>query len=372
MGGLSEIVDIFGQQNMLSGIQEAAKSYGESGLLDPKTAQLIQNSPRLGLEIIPQLMQQSAQMTALGQLNGQSANSNSQPSSLQQYVGFGDSSPNLTVPQGLPNTQTAADSQQPIQQAQPAQQQSNGMPQGLALLRYASVLGRGNIEAGLKALEAQKTLTAIPVGAAPPPEGQQYVNGQLQMVPGAITGADKEVDKNFADAWQTYNNAGGAQRTRQSLDVIDQTINALKKGTITTGGPVDRMAMEHGEPTATGQLFDAPVLVARNQIASAILPQAKALFGSRVTNFDAQSIVNSKGLDPMADTNTNIEKLQRLKTEIQSGQQDIQNSGNYFQQHNTLHGYQNPSPASSNITGQPSGVDPLLLDALKRRGLHGG
>lgn len=119
--------------------------------------------------------------------------------------------------------------------------------------------------------------------------------------------------------------------------------------------------MEGGEPTGLGKVFNRDVLIARNNISSAILPQAKALFGARVTNFDAQSLINSQGLDPMADTQTNINKLQNLVNSLKSGQQDLQTSGQYFQQHGTLAGYQpNANPVQPN---QPANnqVDPLGL-----------
>lgn len=358
MGLISELSGLNDQQTTLSSIQQAAKAFGQSGVLDPQTAQLIQENPRLGLEAIPQLIQRNIQMSALSQLGGsqqgsqQPSASAPAPSALQQYGSSGDQDPGAPVPQALPNM-----TQPQMQPSAPTAQQQNP---ALAQLRQAIILGNGDLGKGLTALKAQRELT-VPGGIGAIPEGQQYVNGQLQPIPGAVSKADQEVDKNFADSWQTYNNAGGSSRVQQSLNVIDQTIQDLKDKKITTGGPIDRLAMEHGEPSTTGALFDAPVLVARNQVASAILPQAKALFGSRVTNFDAQSIVNSKGLDPMADTQTNIDKLERLKTEIGAGQEDLQNSGNYFQQHHTLSGYQKPTSISPTPNSQSSSsVNPLV------------
>lgn len=177
-------------------------------------------------------------------------------------------------------------------------------------------------------------------------------NGQPQMIPGTVTPGQKEQDTNFAQSYQTYANEGGASRTQNALSVIDHTIDALKQNKLTTGDLSSRMSLDsEGKPSLIAQLGGSPVLVARNMIASAILPQAKALFGSRVTNFDAQSLINSQGIDPLADNATNIQKLTNLRNAVASGQQDLETSGQYFQQHGTLAGYQ---PNAGNSTPNTS------------------
>lgn len=178
-------------------------------------------------------------------------------------------------------------------------------------------------------------------------------NGQPQPIPGIPTAGQKEIDKNFADALQTYQNAGGAKRTADTIKTIEDVINQLKTGKVTTGDLRGRNALDNqGEPTEIGRNLDPSVLIARSLISSAILPQAKPLFGARVTNFDAQSLINSKGLDPMADKDTNIAKLQNLLAEIQSGQNDLINGGSYFNQKGSLAGYQPPmqQPTSGGAT----------------------
>lgn len=251
-------------------------------------------------------------------------------------------------------------------QNNPQMQQANLMAQ---YLRNASGLGGGQAptpaQNGFGGMSTPSTPDAPQGGQIPPsaPQPQQQGggfnpmgamlakqfglenmqigrNGQPEPIPGVPTAGQKEVDKNFADALQTYQNAGGAKRTADTIKTIQDVISQLRTGKITTGGLLDRNALNNeGAPTEIGRNLDPSVLVARNLISSAILPQAKPLFGARVTNFDAQSLVNSKGLDPMADTNTNISKLQNLLAEIQSGQSDLQNGGSYFNQKGTLSGY---------------------------------
>lgn len=191
------------------------------------------------------------------------------------------------------------------------------------------------------------------------PEGMQIsASGQPEQIPGVVTPGQKEQDTQFAQAWQTYANAGGAARTQNAISVVDDVINQLKSGQIKTGADDlgSRLAwnVDKNEPSQYGVLMNPTLLSARNRVSSAILPQAKALFGSRVTNFDAQAIVNSKGLDPISDTATNIQKLEQLKMELMSGQKDLMTSGQYFQQHGTLAGYQ---PAI--LQQQPAGQDQM-------------
>lgn len=190
------------------------------------------------------------------------------------------------------------------------------------------------------------------------PEGMQIGSGgQPEQIPGMITPGQKEQDTNFAQAWQTYSNTGGAERTQNAIATVDDIINQLKSGKIQTGGVGGAFALEGGEPSWIGKAMNSPVLVARTRISNAILPQAKALFGARVTNFDAQSLINSQGLDPMAPTDTNIQKLEMLKSSLLSGQKDLQNSGQYFQQHGTLSGYQ---PQIQSMTAPYSVPQPIM------------
>lgn len=202
------------------------------------------------------------------------------------------------------------------------------------------------------------------------PEGMQIgSSGQPEQIPGMATAGQKEQDTNFAQAWQTYSNTGGAARTQNAIQTVDDVINQLKSGKLKTGGMGAAFAMHNGEPTDIGKMFNRDLLVARTRISNAILPQAKALFGARVTNFDAQSLINSQGLDPMADTGMNIQKLEMLKNSLIAGQQDLQTSGQYFQQHGTLAGYQ-PSimqqPSSPNATTGASINPPSVGTATHR------
>lgn len=246
-----------------------------------------------------------------------------QPSPTPQNNGFGGMSTpaNANAPQGGQVPPSA-----------PAQQQETGQPTFNPMgAMLAKQFGMENMQIG--------------------------ANGQPEMIPGVITPGQKEMDTAFATALQTYQNAGGAKRTADTIKTVQDVINQLKTGKITTGGFLDRNALNNqGEPTEMGRNLDPSVLVARNLISSAILPQAKPLFGARVTNFDAQSLVNSKGLDPMADTETNITKLTNLINEIKAGQTDLQNGGQYFNKKGTLSGFQPVTQQTTDPQSDPLGI----------------
>jgi hypothetical protein len=349
------LFDYIGQQKDLSGLQDWAAAQAANGQLPQYLSDLAQNSPRTFQAMFPTIMQQQMGQQAITQLyGGGSQQQPQQPQSqatspLAQYGSQGDQDPNAPVPQILPQNGGSALGQ--IAQPQsPVASSSSGLPDQQRMRALTAINGGD----AAKALAMARSM-AVPPGSPAPPEGQRYdQNGNLQMIPGGVTKGQAEQDTNFAQSWQTYNNAGGAQRTQNALDMVDKTIADLKSGNLTTGGIIDRLALDKGEPSEIGKVLDPSVLVARNNIASAILPQAKSLFGSRVTNFDAQSLVSSQGLDPMASTDTNIQKLQKLKESIVAGQNDLQNSGSYYQQHGTLSGYQKPQSAQSSALSQVS------------------
>lgn len=207
-----------------------------------------------------------------------------------------------------------------------------------------------------------------------PQNGPLVNRGAILGKMGLIPAGQLEEDKNFSQSWQTYNNEGGDKRLQNSLDTIDQVISSLKKGQIETGGMGSRaLTSPEGTPMMGMQIVNPDAMVARNLISSAILPQAKALFGSRVTNFDAQSLISSQGLDPMADTNTNIQKLQKLRNATLQAQKELNASGKYFQQNGTLSGYQGLQGQSNSIkvqgpNGETGTIDPSELQPALQNG----
>ena len=346
---MSGLLDFIADQNSKSDLADWAQA--TLGQSNPGLAQLAAADPNSFRQLLPSIIQQQMGQQAITQLYG--GNSPTQPTQSQavpelQYGSQGDSNPNAPVPQGLPTQGTS-----PLAQLtqSPTQPVLNGLPDQ-SRLRALTVMSGGDPS---KAIALAKTLAAPP-GAGSAPEGMMYDPnnpGTLIRIPGSISKGQSEVDAPFAASYEQYNNAGGAQRTQDSIATVDNVIQQLKNKQITTGGLIDRLSMSHGEPTELGQVADGGMLAARNMVASAVLPLAKPLFGSRVTNFDAQSLVNSKGLDPLQTTDQNIAKLEQLKSEMISGQKDIENSGSYFQQHGTLAGYQKPS-ALATIAPQAS------------------
>jgi len=366
---LSDLVNIIGQQNTLSGIQKWAQAAGQSGQLDPNTAQLFQDSPRVAEQMMPALIQRQMQMQMLGINPQQGSASNPQLSSqggsaIQQYAGsVGDQNPNAPIPQGLPSQMPQGGAQQP--------QGGNALDQ----VRQAFALGNGNIEAGMKALQAQKALQ-IPPGTGPIPPGQQYQNGKLVNLPGAMTPGQQDRDKDFADIYTPFKNSGGQQTASSNLNAIQGVIDKLNNGSLTTGGPLDRFTFDgEGNPTDMGRAFNPELLAANQQVMKAVLPSSKALFGARVTQKEVAMNLMANGLSPYAPVAQNIQNLITLKNNLATAQQATAQAGQYFDKNGTLAGYQAPVPGidpvatPSNPQGATNQPTPQLLDALKKRGL---
>lgn len=362
MTDLSDIINIFGTQNNLSGLQEWAKAGGAAA--DPDYSHLAQLAPRTYAEMFPQILSRQQQMAGIGLIPDGSQKSS--PSALQQYAG--DQSPNSPVPQGLPDI------------PQPPQQPDQQAPSGISQLQQAFKYGGGNVEQGLKIMQAQKALQ-IPPGTGPIPQGQQYVNGTLQNIPGAMTPGQVDRDKDFADIYTPFKNTGGQQNAQSQIGGIDDVIKLLSKGQngedpkLTTGGPVDAFAFNNeGMPSDVGRIADKPLIYAQNQIAKAVLPSSKALFGARVTQGEVFRNLMANGLNPYASNEENISNLTTLKNNLTTAQNSLSKAGEYFDKNGTLAGYQGSVPgidANKPATPQtsPNQPNPALIDALKRRGL---
>lgn len=179
----------------------------------------------------------------------------------------------------------------------------------------------------------------------------------------AMTPGQKDVDSEFAKTYTNFANSGGSKNIDVANGIINQTIQGLTNGQIQTGRLTDRMSTDtEGHPTYMGKAIDPQVLIAKNRIDSTVAPLLKPLFGARVTNFDASSMMNSMGLNPMAKPEENIAQLQDLQKRLQGGQNDLQASGQYFQQHGTLAGYtgNQGQGAGAQTTTTPSVAPPQM------------
>lgn len=193
--------------------------------------------------------------------------------------------------------------------------------------------------------------------------GPTINRGAILQKMGLLTPGQQEEDKNFAQSWQSYNNEGGDKRLQNGIDTINDAISKLQKGEITTGGGGTRAFINpNGEPIFGSQFINPNAIVTRNLISGSILPQAKALFGARVTNFDANQLINSQGMDLMADTDTNIQKLERLRDATVAAQKELNESGNYFDQNGTLTGYQSTAPKEGTASGSANQATPTMTD----------
>lgn len=166
---------------------------------------------------------------------------------------------------------------------------------------------------------------------------------------GAISPGQKKEDENFAENFNSFNNSGGANNTNIALQKIDGVITALGQDpttgqpvhpTLNTGKITDRAAFDQsGHASIIGRAIDPDLLTAKSDIDGAVLPLAKPLFGSRITNFDAQNVMSSFGLNPYKTNSENISRLTQLKQQLTNAQSELYKSGDYFTKNGTLSGY---------------------------------
>lgn len=157
---------------------------------------------------------------------------------------------------------------------------------------------------------------------------------------GALSPGQKAVDDEFAKTFTTFNNSGGANNTNVALKQIDSVIGQLQNGQLNTGRLAERAGFDaQGHANIAGRMIDPDVAVQKNNLDSAVTPLLKPLFGARITNFDASSMMNSMGLNPQATNEQNIAKLNDLKQRLLGGQQELYKAGSHFNQYGTLAGY---------------------------------
>ena len=343
---MSGLLEFIADQNSKSDLANwAQKNLGDT---NPGLAQLAQADPNSFRQMLPSIIQQQMQQSALAQLSAPSPATS--PAAAPQYAGsVGDSQPNAPIPQGLPSNYdpTSSEGQSyygnaaQSQTAQPTQQQTTAQQSALALLPQFVRAAGGNLGQGVSALKEFNSLT-VPPGMGAIPQGQRYVNGQLQTVPGAMTEGQKDRDKDFADIYTPFKMTGGMNNQQTQIDGIQQIIDKLKTGEVSTGsGSLAPFALnDEGEAGMIGRVADNSFLQANNQIMKAVLPSSKSMFGARVTQKEVALNLMANGLNPYASNEQNIANLTTLKNNLINANKQTADAGQYFDQHGTLAGYQ--------------------------------
>lgn len=328
------LLEFIANQNSKSDLGNLAQqTFGES---NPFLAQLAKADPDSFRQLLPSIIGQQMQQSALSQLAG--GQPTAQPQQAQSPYGVsGDSSPNAAIPQGLPQQ----DVQQAMPQAQPAAPQQPSQQSALAMLPMLVRASGGNMAQGISALKEIRSLQ-VPPGMGAIPQGQQYVDGHLQTVPGAMTEGQKDRDKDFADIYTPFKMTGGMQNQKTQIDGIQQIIDKLQSGDVNTGtGSLAPFSLDHeGDAGMVGRIANNSFLQANNQIMKAVLPSSKAMFGSRVTQKEVAMNLMANGLNPYATNEENIANLTTLKNNLMNANQKTAAAGQYFDQHGTLAGYQ--------------------------------
>lgn len=272
-------------------------------------------------------IQALAKLKALAQVLGGGA---PQPASVPFQTGSqGDSQPGQPVPQALPQQVTA----QPVNPLVAALNVGVDPSPLVALQKNQAELGKisaDTAKADADTAKAKSETITTPAG-------------------GGITPGQKKEDEEFAQTFATFRDSGGSKNTDIALKTLDEAINDLKTGAVHTGKLVDRTSYDaDGHPNYTGKVVNPKLLALKSKVDSAVLPLLKPMFGARVTNFDAQSSLNSYGLNPMMENNDNIVRLEDLKKRLSNGQSDLSQAGDYFTKNGTLSGYKgNDGPTAS-------------------------
>ena len=142
MTDLSDIVNLFGNQNNLSGLQQWAQAGGAQA--DPDFKNLAQLAPRTYEQLFPQIAQRQMQMSALSQLAGNAPNGQQQQSNPAPVdPNGGDSDPNSPVPQGLPGQMP-----QNVPQRTQASPPPNSALASLSMLPAATMASGGDPDKG--------------------------------------------------------------------------------------------------------------------------------------------------------------------------------------------------------------------------------
>ena len=343
---MSGLLQFIADQNSKSDLADwAQNNFGQSS---PVLAQLAKADPDSFRQLLPSIIGQQMQQSALSQLAG-GQTPQAQPQAAPQYGSAGDASPNAPVPQGLPSAMPT----QAAPQAQGGTTQDSALSMLPTLVRAAG----GNLGQGIAALKEIRSLQ-VPPGMGSIPQGQQYVNGQLQTVPGAMTEGQKDRDKDFADIYTPFKMTGGMQNQQTQIAGIQGVIDKLTSGEVTTGhGSLAPFALDdEGGASMTGKMADNSFLQANNQVMKAVLPSSKAMFGARVTQKEVALNLMANGLNPYASNEENIANLTTLKNNLLQANQSTAVAGDYFDKNGTLAGYRGPAPQG--FAGAPQTTAP--------------
>lgn len=125
----------------------------------------------------------------------------------------------------------------------------------------------------------------------------------------------KEVAKKVADEYSKYEAVGGAAGMSKAEEALQKAINQLQTGAVTTGGKLENIP--YGSSLPVMARLNKPLKTLRDSVLST--QNIKALSGDPNPTQMQIEAIESRILDPMADNQTNIKKLQaelnRIRTE---------------------------------------------------------
>lgn len=145
-----------------------------------------------------------------------------------------------------------------------------------------------------------------------------------------LTKGDISVDQKFAPDYNEWTSGGGDVALNE-INKLKGVADRLRSKEVTTGGLTgmfpDRITSEK-------------VLSARADIESTIMKSLRALLGAQFTEKEGQRVINATWNE--ADTTeNNLERVNRLVSDLESQAKAKNAKAHYFQQHGTLKGFSN-------------------------------
>ena len=361
--GLAQIIDLIGEQNNRSGLQDWAKAGGIAA--DPDLSHLAEMAPRAYEQMFPQIVQQGRTASALSALTG--GGTQSQQASTGQPVYGGDSNPTAPVPQTLP-------AQQPVQPVAPKSPLAS-MTDMQNLPLYVMASG-GNLEQGFKAMQAARAV-ATPMGATLEPGMMWDPNnpGHAIAIPGAfVKGANGEILTVGSNGVVTQS----VPKSPEARGVIESNINKMsglldeldkEGGSVSENKTWAQNQLNKALSTEAGQgiMQGSKEQTIKNSLQSIItqsMPiymQAMGLTPGMERSAEGQKmILDAMGVDPQKSIEANKAALANLSLTAGVGKYAEKN-GSYLSKMT--------QPQVAQPSANQQAANPALLQEMKRRGM---
>lgn len=162
--------------------------------------------------------------------------------------------------------------------------------------------------------------------------------------PKVKTTGENALDRNFAKTYNEYINEGGASTVDTNIKKMENVLNKLKSGEVTTGG-IGGLTPQN----KLGALVNPKLIAAQQELESAIQGTLRPILGAQFTEKEGMMIL-SRAFNPALPVEDNIKKLETAIDDLKKRGKIMQESTNYFEENGTLSGFRG-SDVLSGVTG---------------------